>query len=327
MMDLSTNYNGLTIKNPIVVGSSGLTNTVEKNKKLEDNNAGAVVLKSLFEEQIMSEAYAEVKNNDNAYAEAFDYISNYAKEKSLEDYLNLVEGTKKSIKIPVIASINCASVNSWTSFSKKIQDAGADALELNISNLPTDIDRNSADYEKIYFDIVEKVSEEVSIPLSLKLNFYSAGLSNLIKTLDWTQKLKSFVLFNRFYSPDFDIENMKISSSNVFSNGGDYTRTLRWTALMFGNIESELISSTGIHSGGSVVKQILAGANAVQVVSAIYKNGPEHIKTMLNELEAWMQKKNYTTIEDFKGSLSYKSINDITAFERIQFMKYYGGIE
>ena len=326
-MDLSTKYNGLTIKNPIIVGSSGLTNTVEKNKKLADNNAGAIVIKSLFEEQIMSEAYSETKNNAEVYAEAFDYITNYAKEKSLEDYLKVIENTKKAIDIPVIASVNCTSASSWTSFSKRIEDSGADALELNISNLPTDLDRNSADYEKVYFDIVEQISEEISIPLSLKLNFYSAGLSNLIRTLDWTQKIKSFIMFNRFYSPDFDIEKMKISSSNVFSNEGDYTRTLRWTALMYANVEAELISSTGIHSGKSAIKQILAGANAVQVVSAIYKNGPEHINTMLKEIEAWMQKKNFNSIEDFKGKLSYDKVENPTAFERIQFMKYYGGIE
>jgi len=311
-MDLSTKYNGLTIKNPIIVGSSGLTNTVEKNKKLADNNAGAIVIKSLFEEQIMNEAHAEMKDNAKFYAEAYDYITNYSKEKSLEEYLKVIEDTKKAIDIPVIASVNCMSASSWTSFAKKIEESGADALELNISNLPTDIDRNSADYEKVYFDIVEQVSKEISIPISLKLNFYSAGLSNMIRTLDWTQKIKSFIMFNRFYSPDFDIENMKVSSSNVFSNEGDYTRTLRWIALMAGNVEAELIAGTGIHSGESVVKQILAGANAVQVVSAIYKNGQEYINTMLKEIQAWMQKKNFNSIEDFKGKLSYDEVENPT---------------
>ncbi len=325
-MDLSTKYNGLTIKNPIIIGSSGLTNTVEKNKKLAENNAGAIVIKSLFEEQIMNEAHAEMKNNAKFYAEAYDYITNYSKGKSLEEYLKVIEDTKKAIDIPVIASVNCMSASSWTSFAKKIEESGADALELNISNLPTDLDRNSADYEKVYFDIVEQVSKEVSIPISLKLNFYSAGLSNLIRTLDWTKKIKSFIMFNRFYSPDFDIENMKISSSNVFSNEGDYTRTLRWIALMTGNVEAELIAGTGIHSGESVVKQILAGANAVQIVSAIYKNGPEYINIMLKEIQAWMQKKNFNSIDDFKGKLSYDKVENPTAFERIQFMKYYGGI-
>ena len=274
----------------------------------------------------MNEAHAEMKNNAKFYAEAYDYITNYSKGKSLEEYLKVIEDTKKAIDIPVIASVNCMSASSWTSFAKKIEESGADALELNISNLPTDLDRNSADYEKVYFDIVEQVSKEVSIPISLKLNFYSAGLSNLIRTLDWTKKIKSFIMFNRFYSPDFDIENMKISSSNVFSNEGDSTRTLRWIALMTGNVEAELIAGTGIHSGESVVKQILAGANAVQVVSAIYQKGPEHIGVMLKELEAWMQKKNFNSIDDFKGKLSYDKVENPTAFERIQFMKYYGGI-
>ncbi len=326
-MDLSTKYNGLTIKNPIIIGSSGLTNSVDKNKKLEENNAGAIVIKSIFEEQIMSEAYSEMTDNTQIYAEAFDYITNYAKEKSLEKYLNLVEDTKKAISIPVVASINCVGINSWTSFAKSIQDAGADAIELNISNLPTDLDKKSTDYEKVYFEIVEQVSKEVSIPISLKFNFYSAGLSNLIRTLDWTKKIQSFILFNRFYSPDFDIDSLKITSSNHFSAEGDYTRTLRWVALMYENVKAEIIASSGIHSGESAIKQILAGANAVQLVSAIYKNGQEYINVILKEIEDWMQKKNFNSIEDFKGKLSYKSIKNPTVFERIQFMKYYGGIE
>jgi len=326
-MDLSTTYNGLKIKNPIVIGSSGLTNTVEKNVKLAENGAGAIVLKSIFEEQIQNEVNQEIKHSEHAYAEAFDYIQNYAKEETLSKYLNQLEATKKAVDIPIISSINCYSSDSWTDFAKRIEDAGADAIELNISNLPTNIERDSADYEQVYFDIVEKVSQQISLPLSLKMNFYSAGLSNMLRKLDWTKKINSFVLFNRFYSPDFDINKMEISSSNYFSSGEEYTVPLRWIALMYGNINAELVAATGIHSGESLIKQILAGANAVQLVSAIYKNGTEHIQQVLTDLQTWMQAKNYTSIADFQGKMSYQSVKNPSAFERIQFMKYYGGIE
>ena len=326
-MNLSTKYNGLTIENPIIVGSSGLTNTVEKNIQLEKNKAGAVVLKSLFEEQILKEVEAEAHSNTHEYPEAYDYIKSYVEEQSINKYLELIQKTKAAIDIPVIASINCVTASSWTDFAKEIETAGADALELNISALPTNVEKTGQAYEQNYFDIIEKVSKLISIPISLKLNTYSSGLANLIQKLDWTEKIKSFIMFNRFYSPDFDINTLKITSSNSFSSENEQTTPLRWVALLSDVINAEIIASTGIHTGESAIKQILAGANAVQVVSAIYKNGGKHISEMLNTIESWMQKHGFNSIDDFKGKLSYKSVKNPSAFERIQFMKYYGGIE
>ncbi len=326
-MDLSTTYNGIKIKNPIIIGSCGLTNSVEKNVELAKNNVGAIVLKSIFEEQIISEADKDSSINEYDYPEAHDYIRSHIKKDYLTKYLKLVEETKKAVDIPVIASINCVSAKTWTSFAKNIENAGVDAIELNISNLPTNIDRKSSDYEKVYFDIIEKVSSEVKIPLSIKMNTFSAGLSNLIRTLDWTKKVKSFVMFNRYYSPDFDIEKLMINSSNVFSSTEEYTTPLRWVAIMSENIRAEIIASTGIHTGEAVIKQILAGANATQLVSVFYKNGNNEINKILQEIEQWMKRKKFNTIEEFKGKMNYKSVSDPSALERIQFMKYYSGIE
>ncbi len=324
-MDISTTYNGLKIKTPIIIGSSGLTNTVEKNQTLEENNAGAIVLKSIFEEQINFEVNKNFSGN-YFHTEAFDYIKNSVENQKIYEYLDLIEGTKKNINIPVIASINCASPDLWTDFAEKIQNAGADAIELNISNLPSNIEKSSSDYEKIYFDIISNVFQKVNIPLSLKMNQFSAGLSNLIRKIDYTKKVKSFVLFNRFYSPDIDIENFKINYSNVFSSDKDYTIPLRWVALLSGKLQAELISSTGIHNAESLIKQILAGANAVQIVSVIYEKNPKYINVILDGLKNWMQSHNMKSLKDFKGKMNYSSIKNPSDFERIQFMKYYGGI-
>ncbi len=325
-MDLSTNYNGIKIKNPIIVGSSGLSNTVEKNINIEKNNAGAIVLKSLFEEQIVNDIKKEYAYANNTYTEAFDYIKNYVKEESISNYIKIIEDSKKAVNIPIIASINCVTADAWTDFAEKIEDAGADALELNISNIPTDVIKTGNDYEQRYFDVIEKISSKIKMPISLKMNYYSAGLSNLIQKIDWTNKIKSIILFNRFYSPDIDIDNLKIISTNSFSTENEYSMPLRWIAVMYGKINSELIASTGVHSGESIMKLILAGANAVQVVSALYKNDISYINTLLEELKNLMKKKNYTKINDFKGKMSYSTLEDPSSFERIQFMKYYGGI-
>ncbi|MBC8489969.1 MAG: dihydroorotate dehydrogenase-like protein [Bacteroidetes bacterium] len=327
-MDLTTNYMGLTLKNPIIIGSSGLTNSVEKIKKLENNGAGAVVLKSLFEEQLLVDRDRLIEQDKQYfwYPEAVDYINNYAKEFGIKEYSDLIKNAKKDIDIPIIASINCISAGEWILFANRIEDAGADALELNVSLLPSDETRSSEENEKIYFDIIKKVKAKVSIPVSLKMSFYSSGLARLIQKLSWTKNVDSFVLFNRYYSPDIDINNFKIISSNVFSQPQEITTSLRWIALLSEKVKCDLIASTGIHSGEGVVKQILAGATAVQIVSAIYKKSPEYITTILNELKDWMKNKGFNSLDEFRGKMSNKKVENPAAFERVQFMKYFGGI-
>ena len=326
-MDLSVKYLGLSLKNPIIVGSSGLTNSVEKIKALEANGAAAVVLKSLFEEQIAFEASRADAGSAHDYPEAMDYIKAFAKDNAIGETLKLIENAKKEVKIPIIASINCVTKGEWIDFAKQFEEAGADALELNISLLPTDINNSSADNEKIYFDIIEAVKKHVNIPIALKMSHYSAGLANLIQKLSWTKQVDAFVLFNRYYNPDIDIDTLKITSTGVFSTPEDISQSLRWVAILSNKIRTNIAASTGVHSADGVIKQLLAGADAVQMVSVLYKKGPKYIAEVLKELETWMQNNNYKSISDFRGKVNYESAENSVAFERVQFMKYFGGIE
>jgi len=322
-MDLLVKYLGLDLKNPIIIGSSGLTNSVKRIQELEKNGAAAVVLKSLFEEQILMEM-GESENQDyHDYPEAHDYARYYTKEKSINDYLNLIKEAKESVNIPVIASINCISSIEWVSFAKNFEQAGADAIELNISLLPSNFELSGSENEKIYFDIIEKVKQNVTIPLVLKMSYYSAGLANLIQKLSWTQQLDAFVLFNRFYNPDIDINKKEITSSSVLSTPNDIFTSLRWIALLSDTIELPLIATTGIHDGEGVIKQILAGALAVQIVSSIYKNGNSYISVILEEIKKWMKQNNYSKLADFRGLLNQKKSDNSSNYERIQFMKYF----
>jgi len=323
MTNLKTTFVGLELKNPVIVGSSGLTDSVEKIIKLEKFGIGAVVLKSLFEEQILMEMGESGNQNFYDYPEAHDYARYYTKERSLNDYLNLIKGAKKSVSIPVIASVNCVSSKEWVSFSKDIENAGADALEINVSMLPSDINHSSTENEKIYFDIISEVRKNIKIPIALKMSSYSAGLAQLIQKLSWTKNLDAFVLFNRYYSPDIDINKMKITSSNIFSSHDEISTSLRWIALLSNKIKLPLVASTGIHDSEGVIKQILAGAQAVQVVSTIYKNKEKYIAEIINGIENWMNKNNYNSLDDFRGLLSYEKAKNAASFERVQFMKYY----
>ncbi len=326
-MDLSVKYMGLDLKSPIIVGSSGLTNSVSKIKELEKHGAGAVVLKSLFEEQIQMEADAETAKNAMDYPEASDYIRSYAVENSVNKHLELVENAKKEVNIPIIASINCVSSKHWLDFAAKMEKAGADAIEFNVSLIPTNIEVASAENEKIYFDIVEAVKKVVNIPIALKMSHFSAGLANLIRNLSWTKKVDAFTLFNRYYQPDIDIDKMTLTSTGVFSSPEDISASLRWVGILSDKINTDISASTGVHSGADVVKQILAGATTVQMVSAIYKHGASYLETVLSDLEAWMTKHNYQNLEGFRGKVSYKNVDNSVVFDRVQFMKYFGSIE
>jgi dihydroorotate dehydrogenase (fumarate) len=327
MENLTTHYLGLELKNPVIIGSSGLTNSVNKIKELEKNGAGAVVLKSLFEEQII----AEIKDSINAdltnYTESYDLISRYVREHSLDEYLKLISEAKKQIDIPIIASINCMSGYEWSTFAKRIESAGADALELNIALLPSDETLSSNETDKMHFEIAQIAGGNTSLPIALKVSQYSGGLAKLITELSWMDEVSGFVLFNRLYNPDIDLDNYDIISSNIYSQPEEISTSLRWVALMSGKIEKDIAASTGVHSGAGVIKQILAGAKAVQVVSAIYQNGPEHIQTILNSMKQWMNKHTYEDLSEFRGIVNYGKSKNPAAFERVQFMKYYAGLE
>jgi dihydroorotate dehydrogenase (fumarate) len=325
MIDLSTKYLGLELKNPIIVGSCGLTNSLTDIKELEEKGAAAVVLKSVFEEEILMEFEHELKkvSIDESNLEYYDYLDYQIKDDNIKRYLKLIESCKNEIHIPLIASINCVSTTEWTFFAKKIEKAGADAIELNAFVLPSDLDRSAEDTEKIYFKMIEAVRKEVNIPIALKISFYFSNLAAVIKKLSETG-INGLVLFNRFYNPDFDIEKRKVISSHVLSSPDEIGLSLRWIALMANRVSCDLVASTGVHDAKAMIKQLLAGADAVQIVSTLYKNGSSQIPIMLNDLKVWMNRHNYTSISDFKGSMAQSVSHSPAIFERVQFMKYFG---
>jgi len=325
---LQTSWMGLTLKSPIIAGSSGMTKSIENLIEIEKNGAGAVVLKSLFEEQIsneMNRGLAEA-HDASAYPEAFDYISNFTKASAVDEYLTLIENAKKNLSIPVIASINCVSNADWVEYAKKFEKYGADGIELNIFILPSDFSKSADEIEKTYINIIENVKKHVTIPISVKISEYFTSLAKTVVTLSWTG-IKGIVLFNRSYSPDIDINTMQVTSTNVFSTPEEVAHPMRWIALLSDKAHCDLSGSTGVHDGEAAIKILLAGASAVQVCSVLYIKKFGVIAEMNQYIEQWMKKNNYQSIADFKGKMSYKNIPNPAAYERVQFMKYFAGIE
>ena len=325
MANLQTSYLGLQLKNPIIVSSSGLTSNVESIKKLEANGAAAVVLKSLFEEQILHEAGSLSVHSD--YPEAEDYLKGYVFSNNVEKYLDLIAKAKAAVSIPVIASVNCISASNWLDFASKIQKAGADALEVNVFVLPTDNRKTAEEYEAIYFSLAEKLKDIISIPVSFKLGNHFTNPLRIVEQL-WYRNVKGVVLFNRFFAPDLDIDKMKVVSAEVFSNPADIRETLRWVALASYKVPKiDISASTGVHTGEAAMKMILAGASSVQVCSALYKNGHEHLKGIVDFIGKWMDGKGYKKIDDVKGMMNYGKIGDPAVYERSQFMRYFSNFE
>lgn len=327
MFDLTTKYLGLTLKNPIIVGSSGLTDSAHRIQELERCGAGAVVVKSLFEEEIikeMEESMNQMQSGGHIYPEIFDLFNITDVEDSVTKYLNTIEEAKKNCKIPVIASINCVSADEWTTFGKRIQDAGADALELNLFVLPSDFSRTGESNEKLYFEVIEKIKKEVTIPIALKISYYFSNLGSMIQKLSQTG-IGAIVLFNRFYSPDIDIDSMKVVPTSIYSTPAELPISLRWISIMANRVDCNLAASTGVHDGKAVIKQILAGADVVQVASCLYKYGPEYIQTMIKDIEVWMEDNGYKNLAQFRGRMSQAKSANPAAFERVQFMKHFSG--
>jgi dihydroorotate dehydrogenase (fumarate) len=324
MTDLSVKYMGLYLKNPVILSASVLTSSVEKVKKLAQNNAAAVVLNSIFEEQIIGEASSISKSGGsiNTSVASDDYINYYVKQNSLNNYLKLIEECKKNTDIPVIASVNCISPKSWTEYAASIENAGADALEMNIYILPFDEKKKGDDIEKVYFKIINEVKKKINIPIAVKIGYHFSSIANTIVGLSRTG-IKGLVLFNRFMNLDIDIEKMKISAKNILSSPDEIYRSIRWIGLLYDNVSCDLAASTGIHDGAGIIKSLLAGAAAVEIASAVIKNGPGHINTMLDQLKAWMSKHGYNSINDFRGKMSDTKVKNPQVYERAQFMKYY----
>ncbi|MBP6064664.1 dihydroorotate dehydrogenase-like protein [Bacteroides sp.] len=321
MSDLQTTFAGLKLRNPIIISSSGLTNTAVKNEKLEAAGAGAIVLKSLFEEQITIEA--DRLRNPSYYPEGSDYLVEYIRNHALSEYLELIKESKKVCTIPVIASINCYRDSEWVDFAKQIEQAGADALEINILALQTDLQYAYGSFEQRHIDILRHVKQTVSIPVIMKLG---SNLTNPIALIDQLHAngAGAVVLFNRFYQPDIDIEKMEQTSGNVFSNVDDLSLSLRWVSIASSLVTKiDYAASGGIHKPEDMVKAILAGASAVEICSVIYQNTSAFIGESNRFTESWMQRKGFKHISQFKGLLNAKDIEGINVWERTQFLKYF----
>lgn len=320
-MDLSTTYMGLKLKNPIIVSSSRLTGTIANVKKCAEHGAGAIVLKSLFEEQLLADPGKLLDQDEKYfwYPEAVEFINGHAKEQGMKEYLELIKTAKVETTVPIIASINCNTPNEWPKFAAKLEEAGADGIELNISILPFDSAVSSLDIENTYIEIVKEVKKYVKVPVSVKISPMFTNILGLVKRLEGAGA-DAVVIFNRFYRPDIDIENEKIIRKNVLSGPEEITQPLRWVSLLSDSVSCDIAGNTGIHSTEGIIKHLLAGADATQICSVLFNNGVSYIGTMLDELEKWLQKKNYSAVSQIKGKVGSDSKN-AAAFERVQFMR------
>ena len=327
MADLSTKYMGFNLKNPIIAASSGMTDSADKIKNLEVNGVGAVVLKSLFEEQIMMEIDAVTTANVvKNYGDEQDYISFYTRKHHIENYLKLIEQSKSVVNIPVIASLNAYSVGQWVNFAERIESAGADGLELNLFILPGDQRFSGVEIEEIYLDIIRGVRKNTNLPIAVKVSTYFSGMADSLIKMS-REDISALVLFNRFYSPNIDLNSEELVSSRIFSVPEENSMCIRWIGMISDKVNCDLAASTGIMDGYDVLKNLLVGAKAVQVASTLYKNTAKQINIMLEQMNNWMDEKGYKSLDEIIGKLSYKKVEKPMIFERAQFMKYFSSNE
>jgi dihydroorotate dehydrogenase (fumarate) len=326
MSNLETSYMNLTLKNPIIVASSGLTSTVDKIKTCEEAGAAAVVVKSLFEEVLAQEDWG-LEQSAPYHPEAHDYLnSEIQMQYGPNKYCELISEAKKSVSIPVIGSINCRSTKWWPEFAYKLETAGADAIELNVFKIVSDPEINSTSIEALYFEVLDKVKSKVTIPVAMKISNNFTSLPYLIAQLE-KRGLDAVVMFNRFTEPDIDIHNLKLKTTFSFSTQEDVNRVLRWVALIHNKIECDISATTGIHTSEGMIKILLAGASTVQLASTLYRNGLSKIGEMISELEAWMAKYKLDSIGAFKGKVGFSPAYDPEIYLRAQFMEKIRGVE
>ena len=326
MPNLETKYLNLTLKNPIIVGSSGLTSTADKIVACEKSGAGAVVVKSLFEEVLANQDWG-LEQSAGYHPEAQDYLNaELQMQYAPGDYCDLISEAKSKTGIPVIGSINCISTKWWPEFAKKIEVAGADALELNVFDIPNDPAINSATIENMYLEILDKVKSTVSIPVAMKIGRNFTSLPYMLAQLD-KRGLDGVVMFNRFTEPDIDIKNLKLKTTFSFSTEDEIHTLLRWVAITADKMECDISATTGIHSAEGIIKLILAGASTVQLASVLYKNGLGRIAELLKSIESWMTENKFDSIEQFKGRLSFSPDFNPELYLRAQFMEKIRGVE
>ena len=321
MADLSTKYLGLSLKNPIVVGASNLSADLNKLKQLEEAGASAVVYKSLFEEQIQLDSMQldeELTEFDERHPEMIKTHPDI-EHAGPQEHLNELKKTKQALNIPVIASLNAIYKETWKEYAKKIEETGVDALELNFYSIPHSFEKDATAIEEEQLHILEEVKKTVSIPVSVKLSPFYTNTLDVIRNMD-QQKVEGFVLFNRFFEPDINIDKEEHSFPFNLSRERDYKLSLRFAGLLYDNIQGDICSSTGIFNGSDAIRLILAGASVVQTVSSIYINKIGHVTTMLQDMEKWMDKKGYKTLDDFRGKLSKAKITNPFVYKRAQYV-------
>ena len=326
MPDLSVTYMGLRLENPFIASSCGLTGTVDGVQKCAEAGAGAVVLKSLFEEQIAHEVSQTEDSIDvDFHPEALEYVSQMGRQHGPREYLSLIETAKSAVSIPIIASVNCVTPKWWSTYARQIALSGADGIELNISAMPRSFSERSDSIEKEFLRVVEKVRGKTDLPIAVKIGPYFTSLPRVAVELR-KAGVSALVLFNRFYQFDIDIEARSIVAGYQFSTSNEIHQSLRWISILSGNVGCDLAASTGVHTGEDAVKQLLAGANAVGLCSTLYKNGIGRIGTIRSEVSGWMDAHGYDSIDRFRGTLSQSASDKPEQHERLQYIKALTGL-
>jgi len=323
-MDLSTEYMGLKLKHPIVVSACPLSETLDGIKLLEDSGASAIVMFSLFEEQIRNEneAYDSfLQSGADSFAESLNYFPSIGDtDKGPEQYLDLLSKAVEATDIPIIGSLNGVSREGWIDYARQIQQAGASALELNVYHIPTDIEQSGAEVEQRYIDILKSVKSSVSIPVAIKLSPFFSSTGNFAKRLD-EAGADALVLFNRFYQPDFNLETLKVDPRAHLSSAEEIRLPLLWVAVLHGRIQASLAASRGVQSAIEIAKYLLAGADTVMVASALLKHGPQYLQVLLDELNDWLNGRGYASVDEVRGKMSRLNAINPDAFERVNYIK------
>lgn len=323
-MSLATNYLGLVLKNPIVASSSPLSHSVDSIRRLEDAGCSAVVMYSLFEEQITFDSFYidhYLRNNANSFAESLSYFPEMESYNVWPDeYLNLIRRARESVDIPIIGSLNGVSNGGWTNYATLIEDAGADALELNVYYLPTSVDLTGQQVENMYIDLLRQVKRSVTIPVAIKLSPFFSSTANMAKRLV-DEGANGLVLFNRFFQPDLDLETLEVAPRLVLSNSDELRLPLRWVAILYGRVLADLAITTGVHTSEDVLKGLMAGAKVTMMASELLQNGLRRVKEILDEIESWMSEHDYFSVAQMTGSMSQQHCAEPAAFERANYMK------
>lgn len=324
MVDLSTTYLGLQLKNPVVASASPISKKLSGIRSLEDAGASAVVMYSLFEEQIVHDSLALdhfLNRGTESFAESLTYFPDLQHYNiGPEDYLELIHKAKQSVSIPVIGSLNGVSTGGWVDYARRIEQAGADALELNMYYIPTDFNLTSQDLEQSYIDLVKDVRAQIHIPLAVKLSPFFTALPNLSSRLVQAGA-NGLVLFNRFLQPDLDIETLEVAPHLVLSNSDELRLPLRWVAILHGRVQADLALTSGVHTAQDVLKSMMAGANVTMLTSALLEHGVKRVSEILKDMEMWMETFEYQSVQQMRGSMSQQSVAEPAAFERANYMK------